>query len=668
MLKTKDIILRVALPTTLHRQFDYFAPQDIDIKVLKPGVRVSVPFQSRTLVGILMDLPASSPVPYQKLKHAHAILDAEPILPDDVRELCQWAADYYQTPIGDVFNYALPTLLRKGKEAKEKNSPTNVPAILSQQSLVLNTAQQNAIDAIIEAHDRFQAFLLDGVTGSGKTEIYLRTIQHFLNQNKQVLVLVPEISLTPQTISRFQARFPVRIASMHSNLTERERLNVWLGAKEGTIRIVIGTRSAIFTPFCDLGFIIIDEEHDASFKQQDRFRYHARDLSIVRANLKHIPIVLGSATPSLASLLNAKRGRYQVLNLPQRAGIATMPIYKVIDINKIKLKEGISDAVIAEMRAHLQAGNQVMLFLNRRGFAPVLYCLQCNWVATCKRCDSKLVYHQHPSRLHCHLCDAKLAVPERCQSCQSSELEPIGIGTQRLEEVIKNIFPDVPLIRIDRDSTKRKGAMQELLTEINQTDKAILLGTQMLAKGHHFPNVTLVGIIDADSGFFSADFRAAEHMGQLLVQVAGRAGREHKQGIVLIQTRNPNHPLLQQLLHAGYPQFAETLLAEREASLLPPFAHFAICRAESFQENAAENFLIFLKEIGVVLDQRVAILGPVPAIIAKRKGYHCKHLIFRCNDRRVLQHYLKSILIKLENSTTKKFPVKWIIDVDPMEI
>lgn len=665
--------LQLALPTPLRRLFDYLPPQDIDCTALIPGIRISVPFQARTLVGILMGVTKNSSVPYGKLKSALFIMDESPILPPDVYQLCEWAAAYYHAPLGEVLSAALPVLLRKPEpvdlaaKPKATKKKIAVEAPVPAVPPVLNPAQQEAVDAISAAQAAYKVFLLDGVTGSGKTEVYLRVMESVLNAGKQVLVLVPEISLTPQTVDRFRARFPLPMAALHSSLSDKQRLQAWLGARSGEIRIVIGTRSAIFTPFAQLGLIIVDEEHDSSFKQQDRFRYHARDLAILRAKRNNIPVVLGSATPSLESLHNARRERYDYLSLPVRAGAASMPRFELLDLRKRNTEEGLSAELLQAMRAHLEQGQQVMLFLNRRGFAPVLYCPECTWMATCSRCDARLVHHRTPPRLHCHHCDARSTVPVQCPQCKAEGLQSVGVGTQRLEQVLTKHFPDVPVLRVDRDSTSRKGSMQALLDQINSQQKAILLGTQMLAKGHHFPQVTLVGVVDADSGLFSADFRAAEQMGQLLLQVSGRAGREEKAGTVVVQTRHPDHPLLQTLIHQGYGAFSAMLLAEREKSQLPPFTYLALFRAEAYSQEAAVTFLNALREMLAGEGKEVSLLGPVPAVMAKRKGLHCQHLLLKAGKRSVLQQLLEAALPKIEKMPLQK-TVKWVLDVDPVEV
>lgn len=659
-------ILRLALPTPLRRLFDYLPPQGLDYNSIKPGMRVRVPFQSRTLVGVLISVEKNSEVPYGKLKQAAEILDEQSVFPEDVYKLCQWAADYYHYALGEVLASALPTWLRKGKATDIKTKPV-IKEQAKDQTLQLNSDQQHAVQQIISAKDIFKVFLLDGVTGSGKTEVYLQAIAEIINQQKQVLVLVPEISLTPQTVERFRSRFSVPVISLHSGLTEKARMCAWLSAKSNEAKIIIGTRSAIFTPFENLGLIIVDEEHDTSFKQQDRFRYHARDLAIMRANFNRVPIVLGSATPSLESLLNVKRQRYTLLSLPQRAGNAQLPKLHLLDIRNKTLEEGFSSELLNQIRCHLENNNQVMLFLNRRGFAPVLYCTQCAWIAECKRCDTRMVYHRSLPRLQCHHCDARRQIPTHCTECNEATLQPIGLGTQRLEEILAKHFPDVAIIRVDRDTTKNKGAMENLLQEIHAHPKAILIGTQMLAKGHHFPQVTLVGMVDADGGLFSSDFRAAEQMGQLLMQVAGRAGRVNKAGEVIIQTRHPEHPLLQTLINQGYQTFAQTLLGERELAILPPFSYFAVFRAEAYNEKNAEKFLLAIKDLIPNSIESISLLGPVSALLAKRKGLHCQHLLVKTNKRSILQQTLKSILHQLEGLGVRH-SVKWILDVDPVEV
>ena len=657
----EPIFLQIAVPTALRQLFDYLPPEGIDPKTLIPGQRVEIPFQARTLIGILMAINKNSTLPYEKLKRAISVLDAEPLLPNDLLALCQWAADYYHHALGDIFIHALPAGLRK-----PKSRPGALPKeqSVTETALPLNAEQTLAVRAITDALGRFQPFLLEGVTGSGKTEVYLQAIAAVQALGQQVLVLVPEISLTPQTLARFKARFKGPVAMLHSSLPESERLAVWLGALRNEVQLVIGTRSAIFTPFANLGLIVVDEEHDSSFKQQDRFRYHARDLAVKRASLLSIPIVLGSATPALESLLNAARGRYQLLVLKERAGNARLPQFRWVDVRNETLEAGLSSTLLTSMHEQLSLGNQVMLFLNRRGFAPVWYCSACAWIANCERCDARMVYHRQAKQIRCHHCDASKPIPKTCPSCHAADLQPVGIGTQRLEESLVQHFKDVPIIRLDRDTTRLKGSMGQLLANIQQEEKAIILGTQMIAKGHHFPRVTLVGIVDADGGLFSADYRAVEQMGQLLLQVAGRAGRADLAGTVLVQTRHPDHPMLQTLIHDGYPAFANLLLTERQTVALPPYTYFAAIRAEGYTALEAERFLTVLKQ--KLPHPHIDLLGPVAATMAKRKGFFCQQLIFRAAQRSSLQHHLKQVIHYLEKLPRSK--VKWALDVDPYNV
>lgn len=535
------------------------------------------------------------------------------------------------------------------------------------QSLTLNPAQQVAVSAIQAASHTFQVFLLDGVTGSGKTEVYLQAIAHVLKDQKQVLVLVPEIGLTPQIIQRFRERFSVPVIALHSSLSEKERLNAWSLANSGVAKILIGTRSAIFSPLPDLGLIIVDEEHDLSFKQQDSFRYHARDLAIMRAHFKKIPIVLGSATPALETLHKAQQGKFIHLQLPDRAGIAQLPQFSVLDIRNKRLEEGLSQLILEEIRQHLQRDEQVMLFLNRRGFAPVLLCHACGWLAVCKRCDMRMTYHKQTQRLHCHHCDSQARLFTQCEACGEKELQPVGLGTERLESVLQKNFPEYSIARIDRDSTQRKGSMETLLQAIQSGEHRILIGTQMLAKGHHFPNVTLVTIVDADGGFFSSDFRALERMGQLLLQVAGRAGRVEKKGKVIIQTHHPDHPLLHQLFHGNYQKFATTILQERAATALPPYSFFALFRAEAHQAQYAMNFLQEVRKLFHPASKELQLLGPVPAPMPRRAGRHRVQLLVQASQRPVLQNFLKELLPQIEKLKVKQ-RVRWSLDVDPVEM
>lgn len=667
MTTEKNMILQIVVPAPLRQYFDYLPPGSGEWRHLQPGMRVRVPFQHRELVGIFMGFSENPSVSREKLKPVIEVLDHDVVIDKDIMQLCLWAADYYHYPIGEVLVHALPVFLRKGKPIKPIKKVASEELINNTSDLTLNSAQEAAILAIHASIHCFQVFLLNGVTGSGKTEVYLQAITLTIKENKQVLVMVPEIGLTPQTIQRFRERFSVPVIALHSGLTEKQRLHVWMQIRMGISAIVIGTRSAIFSPFKNLGLIIVDEEHDISFKQQDMFRYHARDLAIMRAYFNSIPIVLGSATPALETLYKAEQGKFQYLSLPMRAGNAVLPEFCVADIRNKPLEQGLSQELLNEMKTHLDQGNQVMLFLNRRGFAPALLCHSCGWMVNCKRCDMRMTYHQHSKRLHCHHCDTQKFPPKICEVCGCAELVPVGMGTERLELALEKYFPDVPIARIDRDSTQRKGSMEALLDGVQSGHYRILIGTQMLAKGHHFPDVTLVGIVDADGGFFSSDFRAIERMGQLLMQVSGRAGRMEKPGKVMIQTHYPDHPLLHQLFQESYEKFAVSLLRERFAASLPPYTYFALFRAEAYNIQHATNFLQEVKNLINPSGKNLQILGPIPAPMPRRAGRYRVQLLVQAKLRPQLQNYLKNLVSDIEQ-ISMKHRIRWSLDVDPVEM
>ncbi|QJD28525.1 primosomal protein N' [Methylococcus geothermalis] len=531
--------------------------------------------------------------------------------------------------------------------------------------LPLNVAQRAAVDAVSAHLGRYGAFLLEGVTGSGKTEVYLEVIRRVVARGEQALVLVPEISLTPQLEQRLRERIEAPLAVFHSGLNETERTAAWLGFQQGDIRVLLGTRSAVFVPMRRPGIIILDEEHDRSFKQQEGFRFSARDVAVMRARMADIPLVAGSATPSLESIRNVQRGRYVRLSLPARAGVAVEPRYRLLDIRSRRLQEGLSEALIAAIRETLAEGGQVLLFLNRRGFAPALICHGCGWVAQCRRCDANLVLHAREARLRCHHCAAEHGLPPRCPSCGQEDLRPLGIGTERVDQALQRLFPEIGVARIDRDSTRGRHSLARILERVHQGEVRILLGTQMLAKGHHFPGVTLVGILDVDAGFYSTDFRAAEHTAQLIVQVAGRAGRGEKPGTVLLQTRHPDHPLLQRLLRDGYPGFAAAELAEREAACLPPFGYQALWRAESKDLGRAMDFLARLREEAEGKNGAVHWLGPAPAPMPRQAGRYRAQLWLKSARREALHASLTDALARLQETPERR--VRWSLDVDPVD-
>ncbi|WP_428623113.1 primosomal protein N' [Sedimenticola sp.] len=727
-------ILRVAVPAPLYHCFDYLPPADVDIERLVPGVRLRVPFGRGERCAVLLEVVTTAEMDGRRLKRALAVLDATPLFTPSDLSLLNWAAGYYQHPIGEVVANALPVRLRKGEapvsvlqktwsltpcgRLQDPSALRRAPKqaellallqvspgqrltqeqlqqcgtyrqtlqVLQQKGWIesgggmpeaaprpspsasppLNTDQQHAVNAV--ELGQFGTYLLDGVTGSGKTEVYLALVERVLASGRQALVLVPEIGLTPQLIRRFERRLGMGLAILHSGLAEGERERAWHLARLGQASVVLGTRSALLTPMPRLGLIVVDEEHDLSFKQQDGFRYSARDLAVIRAQRSDCPAMLGSATPSLETLQNARSGRYQHLHLTRRAGDAQPARMDLLDIRSVRLEAGLSPLLIQMLRQTLDAGNQALLFINRRGYAPIMTCHACGWVAQCRRCDARLTLHAASRLLWCHHCGSQRRQDDKCPECGDTDLRTLGQGTERVEEVLANWFPDVGIARIDRDTTRRKGSLDQLLNGIRNGKYSLLLGTQMLAKGHHFPNVTLVGILDVDQGLFGADFRAAERMAQLIVQVAGRAGRAEKPGRVLIQTRHPDHPMMQRLVRQGYAAFASDMLEEREAAAFPPFSYQALLRAEAPQESAPREFLEQAYALAETLSTgQVELWGPVPAPMERRAGRFRAHLLLQADQRVELQRLLARWVNQLATLKSAR-RVRWSIDVDPQEM
>jgi len=713
------------------------------------GCRVRVPFGSRSVVGVVVGVGPPEPG-VAELREAEAVLDPQPLLQGELLESLRWLARYSHAPLGEVLTTALPSALRRGEPLPDTHAwawrlteagatglsrlrgrprqladllqtarmqaldedqletslddwrnaaralrarglaeriavPASQCAPMPQPGPVLNDEQAAALDAL-RARPGFAAWLLDGVTGSGKTEVYLNAIADCLARGRQALVLVPEIGLTPQALARFRQRLGVPVHALHSGLGDPERARVWAAAWRGEARVIVGTRSAVFTPLPEAGLIVIDEEHDGSYKQQDGIRYHARDFALVRGKALDVPVLLGSATPSLESLHNAQAGRYAHLRLRKRAGDAQPPAVRVLDVRKRPLDAGLSPELLRAMRAALDAGGQVLVFKNRRGYAPVLLCHDCGWSAQCKRCSTPLrstpmTVHGGGRRLQCHHCGARQTPPPACPDCASLALQPQGVGTERLEELLAETFADVPVMRIDSASTRRKDALEKLFVEFGARP-GILVGTQMLAKGHDLPNLTLVAVVGIDEGLFSADFRAGEKLAQLLIQVAGRAGRAQKRGEVLLQTHHPEHPLLQTLIHGGYHAFAEAELAQREAAGFPPFAHLALLRAEAQHADAPMQFLQAAKTglmpwvaakpaRGAIAltsaPEGLTLDGPVAAPMPRRAGMYRAQLLLSSPTRRALHVALEAALPAVY-ALPEARKTRWSLDVDPVDL
>ena len=569
------------------------------------------------------------------------------------------------TGVGEV----VKAFLARGWIASFEVEPPAVaaPAGRPASGPVLTAAQAVAVREIGASLGGFAPYLLHGVTGSGKTEVYLRVIEQVLARGEQALVLVPEIGLTPQAVARFSSRFPVPLAVLHSGLADGERLAMWRAARSGAAPLVIGTRSAIFVPLARPGIVIVDEEHDSSYKQQEGFRYSARDLAVVRAQRHGIPVVLGSATPSLETLQQARSGRYRRVDLPQRTGSAGVPTMRIVDLRAHEDRHGIATPSMLAIRRHLGDGGQVLLYLNRRGFAPTLFCPGCGWAAPCSDCDARLTVHLRTHRLVCHHCGASQPVPFACPRC-GAELRPVGQGTERIEDALDELFAGVPVVRIDRDTVHGRGEFETALERVHSGEARILVGTQMLTKGHDFPDVTLVVVLNADQGLFGTDFRASERLAQSIVQVAGRAGRATRPGEVLIQSACPEHPLLTQLLAAGYDGFAEVALAERAAAHWPPFSRLAVLRAQAASREQALAFLAAARDAAPAAERGpVRLLGPAPAAMERRAARYRAQLLLESADRAPLQRLLALWLPRVAQLPAAR-RVRWAIDVDPLEV
>jgi len=598
------------------------------------------------------------------------------------RALLAWLAERTSasvTEAGALFDIRhLRALLKRGWASSEiaPSTPQVSEATLARAARPrrrLTESQHTAVDSIQATMRKFAAHLLYGVTGSGKTEVYLRIIETAIAAGGQALVLVPEIALTPQLVNRFRDYFTAGVEVVHSGLSDAERRDAWRAAHSGTANIIIGTRSAVFTSLPKLALIVVDEEHDASYKQHEGFRYSARDLAVMRARGANVPIVLGSATPSLETLENAASGRYSKHILPQRPGAAQPPRMALVDLRKHAIEQGLSAPAIQGIGRHLQAGGQVIVFLNRRGYAPSLFCNACGWVAPCAHCDARMTLHRRAQQLRCHHCGAHAAIPTTCGHC-GQPLVAVGQGTERVEETLTRLFPDAPLARLDRDTASAKGSMRVVLDRVHSGKARILVGTQMLTKGHHFPDVSLVVILDADQGLFASDFRATERLAQTITQVAGRAGRETRAGEVMIQTQFPEHPLLNRLIDQGYESFARSALQERRDAGWPPFSRLALLRAEAKDRDGLDAFLCAALESGRGLDESndlahptVKVLGPAPALLARRADHFRAHLLIESAARASLQRFLLRWLPRVE-SLPGPTGLRWSIDVDPLEV
>ncbi|MFT5132189.1 MAG: primosomal protein N' (replication factor Y) [Gammaproteobacteria bacterium] len=562
---------------------------------------------------------------------------------------------------------SLLALQEKGLVEKTKITANLTLQASNSVNIKLNHEQKLASGQMLKALGKGEIFVLDGVTGSGKTEVYIEVMQSVIAQGKQVLVLSPEIGLTPQLVNRILSRINARITILHSGLSDSERLQAWLDAKNGFADIIIGTRSAIWTPLKNPGLFIVDEEHDLSYKQQEGLRYSARDIAVMRGSLTNSPVILGSATPSMESLHNVNLDKFKVLTLNKRAAQACKPKIEIIDLRNRAMEGAVSQVLLSAIKKEIDAKKQVMLFLNRRGYSPTIMCHHCGWIADCQRCDKHMTFHKQRNTLSCHHCDQQYPLPNNCPDCGAKQLLEIGHGTERLTETLTQCFPEARILRIDRDSTRRKGSMETMINTINAGQADILIGTQMLAKGHHFPNLTLVGIIDSDGGLCSSDFRASERMAQLFIQVSGRAGREKDEGTVMIQTHFPDHPLLNSLISEGYREFGKALLREREETNLPPFSYLALLRSEGHERSRQKDFLQKAADLLKHETRYLQIYGPIPAPIEKRAGKARMQLLVLSNNRVHLRQAMKSWSAAIEKLPDSK-KVRWSLDIDPQDM
>jgi primosomal protein N' (replication factor Y) len=664
-------IVRVALDLPLPKLFDYLAPDAAEGDI---GRRVTVPFATGVRTGVIVGLATASGQPDAKLKEVVAILRDMPALPAGWLALCEFCARYYQTPLGEVTFFALPPMLRRGKLPRLRKpritesvgSAIGVPPAPTIELPQLLAAQQAAVTAIV-GQAGFHVMLLHGVTGSGKTEVYLRAIDAVLARGGQALMLVPEIALTPQLEGRVASRFPAaHVVCANSGMADAARARGFLDALSGQADIVLGTRLSIFMPLPRLQLIVVDEEHDASFKQQDGLRYSARDVAIWRAHQLDIPVVLGSATPSLETFHHATTGRYQMLELPERAVAEAMPVVRIVDTRREKLQEGLSAALLAGLQLRLERGEQSLVFLNRRGYAPVLACPPCGWISRCKRCAANLVLHLADGRLRCHHCGFEARVPRACPDCGNVDLLPFGRGTQRLETMLVERFPEARVLRIDRDSASTPKKWQALLATIHAGEADILVGTQMLAKGHDFPLLTLVGAVGADAALFAADFRAPERLFAQLMQVGGRSGRADLPGEVLIQTEYPDHPLYRALIDHDYARFAQNQLDERRIAGFPPFSFQAMLRAEARTMEQALDFLAAARKAAAALAEGVTLYDPVPMRLQRLMTLERGQLLVESLSRPALQAFLAAWMEQLYALKTPA-GLRWHLDVDPLE-
>ena len=649
----------IAISIPIRETFTYQSKE-----IIKSGSRVAVKFRNKDIVGYVVKQLDDKPD--FLTTDISEILDREPIFKPSDMQIILWLADYYHHPIGEVFDTFCPPALRKIIKTDTLIAAEDTRYLASKEDKVFELNEEQ-VDCLKEIKNLkgFDPCLLYGVTGSGKTEIYLQTADSYLSKGYSILILVPEISLTPQLQERFINRFGDNIGIYHSRQTPKQRFDLWQRARSGDIKIVIGTRSAVLCPLYNLGLIIIDEEHDQSYKQHEGFRFSARDVSIKRAQVENIPIILGTATPSLQTLKLVEDKKYKQTNMLQRANGSNPPGFIILDINDTKLESGIAKESLDAIENTLNNNKQVLIFINRRGFSPLYECNSCRWVAECKSCDTRLVFHHGLNRLICHRCESAYGVPTKCPECSNSNLNLQGSGTERIELFLEKYFKDTTIIRLDHDTTKKKGSLDEIIKKVHSSDSAILVGTQMLAKGHDFPKVELGVILNCDAGIISPDINSLEKISQLLIQVSGRVGRKDGNGKVLIQTRYPEDENLKELRSGDYLNFALKNLKQKKDLYHPPYAAMCLLRSGS---PLAEHNIKFLDKVANALNNKseISAIGPIPSIISKTRGNFRHHLIIQTQSKALLNKYVKEIILLVSTwNETKK--VKWFFDIDPID-
>jgi len=725
-----SLVLRCSVNAPMRRLLDYLPPKGAELPFFV-GCRVQVPLGNRRVVAVITAIIPRSESDIEHLKHAENLLDASPLISDTQLELLRWTANYYQHPPGEAMILGLSPRERRGeppasfgkpglalnlrglglppgaldrapkqaallallqtaprsyeeleslgisratarqllnKHLAERQDIVSAPNWSGGDGLEPSTEQAEALQGICDSLGSFHCHVLEGITGSGKTEVYLQAIAKAMATGKQALVLLPEIGLTPQMLQRFQTRFQAPIAVLHSGLSDGERDRHWHMARSGHAAIVLGTRSAVFVPMTSLGLIVIDEEHDVSYNQQDGLRYSARDVAVKRAQLAQCPIVLGSATPSLESVANFRSGRYRWHPLTSRPGAATSPKKILIDIRGLQLDAGLSEQLLSAMSATLDRGEQVLLFLNRRGFAPSLICQTCGWVSGCHHCDARLTLHRSPPRLCCHHCGEQQSLPRQCPECGGNNLAAAGLGTEQTEQALQRLFSTTPIHRVDSDTMGGRSSMQTLIEQVEDAEPCILLGTQLLTKGHHFPRVTCVGVIDADAQLFNPDFRGEERLAQLLTQVGGRSGRATRSGEVIIQTRHPDHPVVRAVLESPWSAICDQLLQQRQSQGLPPYGHLAVMRCDS---RSIDQGLGFLEGcLTTLVSERtfngIRFVGPLPAAMARRAGLYRSQLLLAGSSRQEL-HQAAAQLVACATSKKQPAGLRWFVDIDPAD-